>query len=299
MQVVISQVSSLSEKSVQFANNSQVPTTVNMAIFATYKLNEEAIDDVCHYIINNLSDIIQLPELFFMDDKNIIYNDQQLIQLNELCQQVITRVSAELRPFQYVCTSLVIDKKHQAVLISEHGVVATQQQIQLSQRYSWTVLTDKLNIIELPLEQGVIKVAMLTGDDASSAVIVDTAALNHIHLLLVPFDIQIPHEVEEHLLSRAADCKICIAAASREKKFTNEPSVDDSANLNNHKNKQKTKQLKSTGFIIDLPANVTLFTQNNTQKINSVSQVPVNQLIVKHQKGKITKALVHPLAACI
>ena len=63
MQVVVSQVSPVSKLSGQFSKNNQVPATVNMALFATYKSNEEAIDDVCHYIINNLSDIIQLPEL--------------------------------------------------------------------------------------------------------------------------------------------------------------------------------------------------------------------------------------------
>ncbi len=297
MQVVTSQLSSFSEKSAQFSKNNQVPATVNMALFATYKSNEEAIDDVCHYIINNLSDIIQLPELFFIDDKTITNNAQQLMQLNELCKQLITRISAELRPFQYVCTSLVIDGKHQAVLISECGVVATQQQIQFCPRYPWTTLADELNIVEIPLEQGIIKVAMLTGDDASSTAIVDTAAFSHIHLLLVPFDIQTPGEVENHLLSRAAERKICIAAASREKSFSNESPVDDSSNLNRHKNKQKIKQRKSTGFIADLPVNVGLFTQNDAQEITSASQLSVSQLIVKHQQGKITKALVHSIAA--
>lgn len=298
MQVVCSQVSPLIEKSAQCAPNDRVPATVNMALFATYKSNEEAIEDVCHYIINNLSDIIQLPELFFIDDKAITNNAQKLVQLNALCEQIITLISAELRPFQYVCTSLIIDSKHQAVLISEHGVVAIQQQIKLCQRYPWTTLANALNIVELPLEQGVIKVAMLTGDDASSSNLVDTAASSHIHLLLVPFDIQAPCEVENHLLSFAADRKICIAAASREKKFSIEPTVDDSFSPNKQKSNQKVKQLKSTGFIADLPSGASLLKQGDVQKVGSVSQLSVNQLIVKHQQGKITKALVHPTAAC-
>jgi len=139
---------------------------------------------------------------------------------------------------------------------------------------------------------------MLTGDDASSTAIVDTAAFNHIHLLLVPFDIQTPCEVEDHLLSRAAERKICIAAATREKSFSNEKPVVDSSNLNRQKNKQKIKQRKSTGFIADLPSNDALLIQNDAQEIDSVSQLSVHQLIVKHQQGKITKALVHPMVAC-
>ena len=59
-----------------------------------------------------------------------------------------------------------------------------------------------------------------------------------------------------------------------------------------------------TGFIADLPSNVGLFTQNDAQESdaqekNSANQLSVGQLIVKHQQGKITKALVHPKAACI
>lgn len=310
MQVVTSQIASFSENSflensAQFPNDNPIPATVNMALYATYKSNEEAIEDVCHYIINNLSDIIQLPELFFIDDKTITNNAEQLVVLNNLCEQLITRISAELRPFQYVCTSLVIDEKHQAVLISEHGVVATQQQIQFCPRYPWTTLSDELNLVEVPLEQGIIKVAMLTADDASSTALVDSAALNHIHLLLVPFDIQTPCEVQDHLLSRAAERKICIAVASREKSFPHEPPGDDSATLNkqnkkqqNNKQKSKSKQLKSTGFIADLPSSVGLSRQSDVQDINSDSQLSVSQLNVKHQQGKITKALIHPRATC-
>ena len=116
-------------------NNKKVPTTANVAIFATYKSNEQAIEDVCFYIENNLSDIIQLPELFFIADKTITNDAQQLAQVASLSKQLISQISAELRPFQYVCTSLVIEGKHQAVLISEHGLFATQAQLHFCQRY--------------------------------------------------------------------------------------------------------------------------------------------------------------------
>ncbi len=275
MRIVVSQLSSNLQNSPQSEAHNKVPVTANMAIFATYKSNEEAIDDVCHYIINNLSDIIQLPELFFISDKNITNNAQQLTQIVELCQQLVSQISAELRPFQYVCTSLVVNGSHQAVIISEHGLVATQQQLHFCQRYPWTALGDELNIIELPLEQGTINVAMLTADDASIAEIVTLAALNNIHLLLVPFDIQAPYKVENSLLSCAEKYRICIAAASREKSFTSNLAVED----NTDQNKKKIKQQKSTGFIADLSANRP-------------------QLVVKHQQGKITKSLVHPLEVC-
>ena len=40
--------------------NAAVPITANIAIFATYKANQQAIEDVCFYIENNLSDIYSI-----------------------------------------------------------------------------------------------------------------------------------------------------------------------------------------------------------------------------------------------
>jgi predicted amidohydrolase len=279
----------------QTLDNNTVPETANVAIFATYKSNEQAIEDVCHYIENNLSDIIQLPELFFIADKTITNNTEQLAIIACLSSELIKKISAVLRPFQYVCTSLVIDGAHQAVLISEHGLLATQQQLHFCQRYQWTALGDELNIIDLPLEQGNISVAMLTADDANIPEIVKVAALNNIHVLLVPFDIQEPCEVEFSLLSRAAENRICIVAASREKNFANK-SLTENQNQNqndNTANKKKLKQQKSTGLIANLTTESALLSQWNSAKFTGY----INKPLIKHQHGKITKAVIHPIAA--
>jgi predicted amidohydrolase len=270
----------------------KVPETANVAIFATYTTNQQAIDDVCFYIENNLSDIIQLPELFFVADKAITNNVEQLAQITRLSMQLIKQISSVLRPFQYVCTSLVIEAAHQAVLISEHGLFAKQQQLHFCQRYQWTALGDNLNIIELPLEQGNINLAMLTADDANIPEVVKVAALNNIHLLLVPFDIQESGEVEYGLLSRAAENRICIVAASREKSFANAV-LAGSTNHLIQKNKNKSKAQKSTGLIANLTTGSALLPQWKSDKFTGY----INQPLVKHQHGKITKALVHPIAA--
>jgi predicted amidohydrolase len=276
--------------------NYTVPETANVAIFATYKSDEQAIEDVCHYIENNLSDIIQLPELFFIADKAITHNTEQLAQVARLCTALIKQISAVLRPFQYVCTSLVIDGAHHAVLISEQGIFATQQQLHFCQRYQWTALGSELKIIALPLEQGMIKVAMLTGDDANIPEMVKLAALNNIQVLLVPFDIQEASEVEFSLLSYAAEHKICIVAASREKSFAEAAPADASGkNLDTAKgsssNKKKVKQKKSTGLIANVPAESALLNPWQSDKFNGY----VNQPLVKYQHGKITKAVIYPL----
>jgi len=272
------------------SSNSQVPETVNVAIFATYKSNEQAIEDVCHYIINNLSDIIQLPELFFIADKAITHNDEQRAQITCWSKQLINLISSVLRPFQYVCTSLIIDGMHQAVLIGEQGLIAIQQQLHFCQRYQWTPLGNNLNIIGLPLEQGCINLAMLTADDANTTEIVKAAALNDIHLLLVPFDIQKPNEVEHSLLSSAAEHSICIVAASREKSFVEDPPIDNNISVAN-KNKGKIKPKKSTGFIANLAKDSAFSTSWKSNEFAGDNK----QILVKHQHGKITKAVIHPI----
>ena len=279
--------------------DNKLPETANVAIFATYKSDEEAIEDVCFYIENNLSDIIQLPELFFIADKKITNNAEQLANIACLSKKLIKQISEVLRPFQYVCTSLVIEGSHQAVLINEHGLFATQQQLHFCQRYEWTVLGNDLTILELPLEQGNISVAMLTADDANIPEIVKIVASKNIHLLLIPFDIQEASEVEYSLLSRAAEHRICIVAASREKSFMPDFSIEAAESLisssieNKKGNKKKIRAVKSTGFIANVTESSALTSHWKTAKFMGYINLP----LVKHQHGKITKALVHPIAA--
>tara|TARA_R110002124_G_scaffold67546_2_gene183420 strand:- start:144698 stop:146482 length:1785 start_codon:yes stop_codon:yes gene_type:complete len=269
-----------------------VPETINVAIFATYKSTQQAIEDVCHYIENNLSDIIQLPELFFIADKTVTDNQDELKHIECLSHELIQQISAVLRPFQYVCTSVVLNGNHQAVLINQQGIVARQQQLHFCQRYQWTELTDTINIISLPLEQGIIKLAMLTADDANIAETVNIAALHNIHLLLMPFDIQEPLEVNYSLLARAAENRICIVAATREKSFYIQQSIDEKS-LSTKQNNKKVKSQKSTGFIANLSNNSALLAQWQSGKFNGY----INKPIIKHQHGKITKALIYPNAS--
>lgn len=264
-------------------DNNSAPQTANVALFATYKVDEQALEDVCFYIENNLSDIIQLPELFFIADKSITHDVHQLARIEELSQQVITLVSAELRPFQYVCTSLVLEGIHQAVIISQQGIFATQQQLHFCERYSWTELGHELTIVSLPLEQGSIKLVMLTADDANIPELVDIAVSKNIHTLLLPIDIQEPSEVDYSLLSKAIEHRVCIVAATREKSF---------AVSNNKASGNKVKTKKSTGLVADLKTQNELLTHLHSRKFSGY----INQPIVKYQFGKITKSLIHPRA---
>ena len=192
---------------------------------------------------------------------------------------MITKVSAVLRPFQYVCTSLVINGSHQAVLINENGIFAIQQQLHFCNRYQWTSLGNSLNIIALPLEQGFINIAMLTADDANIPELSNIAALNKVNALLIPFDIQTSSEVNFGLLTRAAENQICIVASSREKSFSEEQANNDIEKINPG-NIKKIKPQKSTGLVVDI-------VNGNTNNLDG-------KLKIKQQHGKITKALIHP-----
>ncbi|SEL13755.1 Predicted amidohydrolase [Colwellia chukchiensis] len=260
------------------AHLSAVPETLNVAIFATYKSMQQAIEDVCHYIENNLTDIIQLPELFFLTDKNIAADKNNLASLADISHSAISRISAVLRPLQYVCTSLIIEGYHQAVLISADGLIASQSQLQYCQRYPWSEPINSLNIITLPFEQGSIKLAMLTGDDAINPEIVAMAAKRDIALLLVPFDLQTAQESDFNLLAIGAEHKLCLIVASREKSFIN---AADNASA---------KANKSTGFIANFAINKTSLTQLTSARFANFNR----KTLIKQQHGKITKALVFP-----
>jgi len=288
MQVAVSQFTTPLNS--QQMPSDKVPLTANVAIFATYKSDETAIEDVCFYIENNLSDITQLPELFFIDDKSTLNDEALRERIADLSELFIRQISAVLRPYQYVCTSLVIEGQHQAVIISEQGIFAKQQQLHYCQRYQWTALSDVVNIIELPLEQGNITVAMLTADDAKVPEIVSAAALHGVHTLLVPFDIQEAHEVESSLIDSAVENRICIVAATREKSFV----IDEPIKNKQRGNKKKVKSQKSTGLIINLTSSNPLLAQWQSKKQPGI----LNSALIKHQQGKITKAVIHPIAAC-
>lgn len=268
------------------ASLTPLPATVNVAIFATYKANEQAIDDVCHYIENNLTDIIQLPELFFVDDKSTMANASLRSDLSLLSQLCIEKMSKVLRPCQYVCTSLLIDDQHQAVLISNNGVIALQSQLLPCNRHAWTKLGNGLATYNLVLEQGSIKLAMLTADDAFLPETINLAAKQGIHLLLLALDIQEAGDVFYSLSSRAAEFNLCIVAASKEKNFSLEQPKKQTIY-----SKNKDKIQKSTGLIANVKLQPGVLPRWQTTQATQFSNKP----LVKWQFGKITKAVIHPI----
>jgi hypothetical protein len=85
---------------------------------------------------------------------------------------------------------------------------------------------------------------------------------------------------------------VCIVAASREKSFAIDLPSENSNN--NGGNKKKIKSQKSTGLIVNLAADCIMLSQWKPAKFTGY----INPALVKHQQGKITKAVIHPIAAC-
>ena len=80
-----------------------------------------------------------------------------------------------------------------------------------------------------------------------------------------------------------------------EKNFSNDLLANEaSSSPSNIKSQNKIKCQKSTGLIVNLTTDYAFLPQWKPRKFTGY----INQPIVKYQYGKITKAVVHPIAAC-
>ncbi|MEX0828146.1 MAG: nitrilase-related carbon-nitrogen hydrolase, partial [Haliea sp.] len=118
-------------------------------------------------------------------------------------------------PQLVVATSLVLQHAdsvtHCAVLLNHQGLIFCQPQIHATERHCWSALGDNLQTLQLPWG----KVAVLTADDVAYPELVKVAALQGVHVLIAPIQIQELWETQYGLPSRAAENRICVLASSR------------------------------------------------------------------------------------
>ncbi|WND03548.1 nitrilase-related carbon-nitrogen hydrolase [Temperatibacter marinus] len=134
---------------------------------------------------------------------NFIAKESELEQIIQIC-----------KPYDWsLCTRALIEEDQFVVLIGKGKILAQQKQIHKSHRSASKTLAKEL--ITLDLEWG--RVAMMHSDDAAYPEIVKVAALKGIHTLLVPADFQEQWEWQYGLPSRAAENRICVIAADKEK----------------------------------------------------------------------------------
>jgi hypothetical protein len=154
-----------------------------------------------------------------------------------------------------------------AVLVSDSGLVAQQPQLHRSARHAWSVPGADLRPVDLPWG----RLGLICGDDAAFPELIKVAALQGVHAIALPFDLQERWEQRYGLPSRAAENRICVVASSHPREGC-------------------------AGLIADLEREFTLMTEWPTRSFDGYINAP---LVTRQEPGQgVTAALIHPEAAC-
>jgi len=237
---------------------------LEVGIYEPVAIGESAIDEVSQQI-SQLTDVslLVLPELFCFEDA--LVND--LDTAMAISNQAIKRIQAALTGTdRVVCTSLVQDHQLSGVLIDHTGVIHSQPQLHTIKRHGWSKQGDDLLTYNLPWG----RVAVIVGDDSVFPELIKVAALQSVQAILIPFDIQEQWEARFGLLSRAAENRVCVIAASR------------------------TKSIGS-GLIATLERDFTILTPWQERQFDGMINNPI--VTVQDAAGGLTKAVIHPAAA--
>ncbi len=213
--------------------------------------------------------IAVLPELFWLGvNQDLALAQTQSEWLQDRIQTILQQRDDDL----VVCLSMVDEmtgeeatgRCHVGVLLSKHGRQLVQPQLHAVNRLSWSQLGHSLQTIDLPIGRA----AVLVGDDAAYPELVKVAALQGVHMLLLPYRGQEAWESELGLPSRAAENRICIVA---------------SAPWGNN----------CGGLIATLERDFTLMTPWHERTFDGYINTP----LITGQRPGITLAAIHPQAA--
>ncbi|ARN76373.1 hypothetical protein BST96_11055 [Oceanicoccus sagamiensis] len=189
--------------------------TAEVAIINPQADGEAAIAEVIEAIalLNDDIQLVVLPELFCFANA-LVTDVEQAVQLSV---SAIAQLQQACSGALHIATTLVeqhaTGTAHTGLLINSEGVVARQPQLHSIARHSWATPGDQLHTVDLSWG----KVAIITGDDAVYPELIKVAALRGVHAIIVPFDLQEAWEIEFGLLSRAAENRLCVIAASRQR----------------------------------------------------------------------------------
>ncbi len=242
--------------------------TTEVAIINPEAQGEAAIAEAVTLIaeLDSQVQLAVLPELFCFADALVDDIDDALQRSASAIAQLQQACSKEL----HIATTLVEKSgdhsRHVGVLINSDGVLARQPQLHNIARHSWATAGDGLQTVDLPWG----KVAIITGDDAVYPELIKVAALRGVHAIIVPFDIQEAWEIEFGLLSRAAENRICVIAASRPKP-------------------------QGAGVICSLERDFTILTEWKERAFDGNINYPI--ITPQNIDDAITRATIHPNAA--
>lgn len=154
--------------------------------------------------------LVVLPELFGGVEWGT--SGKQLEQSRTLIERLSSM--CENRGDFHIVTSLPMPQGQgvglSALLIGSTGPVATQGQLHGSARFPGLQLADRFNSIDLPWG----RLALLTADDMRHPEMSKLAAIEGVHLLVVPGKLLEPWEATLALPSRAAENRMCLAYSS-------------------------------------------------------------------------------------
>jgi predicted amidohydrolase len=133
--------------------------------------------------------------------------DARLVVLPEL-----TEVPSEIPPDVWVVSTRRDGDAHVGEVYSSEGLVASQLQLHFTPRHDWaTRLGDGLDLIDLPFG----RLALLVGDDCRLPEPARLAAVQGANLLAVPTHVEAKWVDDLGLTERAAENRLCLAAATR------------------------------------------------------------------------------------
>ena len=146
--------------------------------------------------------IVALPPLFFLPDQVVRAPEADALA----GVSVVKALAGACGPNQYVATSLVAQEPLQlcGVLVGTRGIVLRQGLIHLSERHSWSDLSDGVRVADL----GYARVAVLNSDDASVPETFRLATLAGADTVVVPADPQERWEMRTGLLERSAENRV-------------------------------------------------------------------------------------------
>ena len=152
--------------------------------------------------------LLCLPELC------AISPDMSVEQATETSVALVNALQKVLLADTYIATTMISTEQgpsHQAVLISQQGIVYRQGQVHRSQRHSGLIQASSFKVF--PTAHG--KVAVICEDDAIYPETFRLLALQGVEIVLVPLALQELWLVSTGLVERAAENRVNLIAADR------------------------------------------------------------------------------------
>lgn len=167
--------------------------------------------------------------------------DAQLVVLPELVD-----VPSDIPPGVWVVSTRRDGDAHVGELHSSEGLVASQPQLHYTPRHEWaTRLGDRLDLVDLPFG----RLALLVGDDCRLPEPARLAAVQGANLLAVPTHVEAKWVDDLGLTERAAENRLCLAAATRPTRH-------------------------GTSILVDLPTDFTLWAPNRDRPFDGTINYP-------------------------